>query len=78
MLCVQYVQNTYTYRVYKVNHRKKFYLGYISNMYMKQSKKTIGNLRNVLILSPKYLISDMFSMDLYVYSRAAYSFTKSR
>ena len=47
-------------------------------MYMKQSKKTIGNLRNVLILSPKYLISDVFSMDLYVYSRAAYSFTKSR
>ena len=31
-------------------------------MYMKQSKKTIGNLRNVLILSPKYLILDMFSM----------------
>ena len=47
-------------------------------MYMKQSKKTIGNLRNVLILSPKYLILDMFSMDLFVYARAEYSFTKSR
>ena len=31
---VQYLQYTYTYKAYKVNHRKRFYFGYISNMYM--------------------------------------------